>query len=520
MAHPVVAPQLGHRRSPTARLSLGALGVGLVLLVSLAWASGLLYVIARLGFPSPVSLALVDGVHVYVGLASIAFFAAKLSRVGFHEHVTGVPELVAWQRWISWSLAGLYTAVYATGLLLLAPWPSAVGSPLVNAHLLTAVWAALPSAWHVWHYRPRALPYLTHVDRGTLIGFWLALGLMLLPLVGVLALPRALSPATKFGLGSAWERAGLQGIFLDRLVATPDGRTLVAGGQGLYLRPMGIPNWRQVAFPAELILALGVSPGGVYVGTTKGLYSSSSADGPYHRLAFPAREVHGIAIDPTNPQVIWASSRAGFWKSTDGGQHWTGESAGISSPEGAWAIAYFHGGLYASDAVNVYQWDGSTWQRSSDQGLVVSLDSAADARQLFASSMGQGVRALDGHSWVRATDGLSTHPGRGAAIHVDSVTARGTTALAATMLNGVAISQDGGRDWSELRAGLPRGAVWRVIQVDDRLIAASDHGIYEYHLPSVVPAGITWWVIVIVAAVGTGIFAVAWWPLVMNSKGI
>ena len=520
MAHPVVAAQIGRRRSLTARLSLGALGAGLVLLVSLAWASGLLYVIARLGLPSPVSLALVDGVHVYLGLASIAFFAAKLSRVGLHEHVIGVPELEVWQRWISWSLVGLYTAVYATGLLLLAPWPSAVSNPLVNAHLLAAVWAALPSAWHVWHYRPRALPYLTHLDRRILTGFWLAMGLTLLPLVGVLALPRALSPATRSGLGSAWEPAGLQGVFLDRLVATHDGRTLVAGGEGLYVRPMGISNWRRVPFPAELILGLAASPGGVYVGTTDGLYASPTAGGPYHRLAFPAREVHGIAVEPANPQVIWASSRAGFWKSTDGGQRWTSESAGISSPEGAWAIAYFHGGLYASNATDVYYWDGSTWQPSSDQGLVVSLDSSADGRKLFASSMGQGVRAFDGHRWVGASEGLSTHPGHGGAIHVDSVTARETPALAATMLNGVAISQDGGRNWSELRAGLPLGAIWRVIQVDHRLIAASDHGIYEYHLPSVAPAGITWWVIVIVASVGMATFAVAWGHLVMKSKGI
>ncbi len=520
MARPVIAAQLGNRRSLTGRLSLSALGVGLVLLVSLAWASGLLYVIARLGIPSPVSLALVDGVHVYVGVASIAFFAAKLSRVGLHEHVSGVPELIAWQRWISWSLAGLYTAVYATGLLLLFPWPSAISKTLVNAHLLTAVWAALPSAWHVWHYRPRALPYVTHLDRHTLIGFWLAIGVTLLPLVVVLLVPRALSPATKFGLGSAWEPAGLQGVFLDRLVATPDGQTLVAGGEGLYIRPMGIPSWRRVPFPPELILGLAVSPDAMYAGTTDGLYASSTAGGPYHRLAFPAREVHGIAVDPTNPKVIWASSRAGFWKSTNGGQHWTSESMGISSPESAWAIAYFHGGLFASDAVHVYVWNASTWQLSSDQGLVVSLDSSVDGRTLFASSMGQGIRAFDENTWVRASEGLSAHPGQGGAIHVDSVTGQETSALAATMLNGVAISQDGARNWSELRAGLPRGAVWRVLQVDDRLIAASDHGIYEYRLPSVVSAGLTWWLIVIVAAVGTGIFAVAWGPFVMNSKGI
>ena len=93
---------------------------------------------------------------------------------------------------------------------------------------------------------------------------------------------------------------------------------------------------------------------------------------------------------------------------------------------------------------------------------------------------------------------------------MDSVTAgQQGPALAATMLNGVAISHDGGQNWSELTAGLPRGAVWRVIQVDQRLIAATDHGIYEYHLPPVTPAAVTWWVALIAAALGTGILAMA-----------
>jgi hypothetical protein len=253
-----------------------------------------------------------------------------------------------------------------------------------------------------------------------------------------------------------------------------------------------------------------MSPTTVYVGTSNGLYASQVADGPYRRLAFPSREVHGIAVDPTDAQVIWASSRGGFWKSTDGGQHWVPESTGIQHPEGAWAIAYFRSTLYASDAVGVYHWDGSAWQSSSDQGSVVSLDPSADGRELFASSMGQGLRVFDGRTWIRANEGLSAHAGARGAIHVVSVTApKQVAALAATMLNGVAVSQDGGRDWSELRAGLPVGTVWRVIQADHRLIAASDHGIYEYTLPQLSIPGAAWWVLLISAALGTGLSAVA-----------
>jgi len=49
--------------------------------VSLAWLTGAAYVLVRLNLPSPVQLAVVDALHVYVGIASIAFFAAKVARV-------------------------------------------------------------------------------------------------------------------------------------------------------------------------------------------------------------------------------------------------------------------------------------------------------------------------------------------------------------------------------------------------------------------------------------------------------
>lgn len=53
-----------------ARLSVGALGLAIVLLVSAAWGTGLWYLVARLGLPSAVQLAWMDGVHAYVGLVA------------------------------------------------------------------------------------------------------------------------------------------------------------------------------------------------------------------------------------------------------------------------------------------------------------------------------------------------------------------------------------------------------------------------------------------------------------------
>jgi len=79
VARAVTADPVIGRRNVASQFSLGALGTSLVLLISLAWLTGVAYLLVRLNLPSPVQLAAVDAVHVYVGVASIAFFAAKVT---------------------------------------------------------------------------------------------------------------------------------------------------------------------------------------------------------------------------------------------------------------------------------------------------------------------------------------------------------------------------------------------------------------------------------------------------------
>ena len=494
-----------------AQLSLGALGTSLVLLVSLAWLTGAAYLLARLNLPSPVQLAAVDAVHVYVGIASIAFFAAKVARVGLHQRVDGVPELVLWHRWVSWSLLVLYAGVYLTGVGLLLPYPTPGRQSLANAHLLLSVWAALPTTWHIWHHRRWALPFVPRRHLPLPGRFLVAAAVAMLPAVAFLMAPRAVSLLAQIGAGNAWTSSALPGVFLDRLELTADRQTLVAGGEGLYARSVQGGSWHRISFPAELILGLATpkGPAAVYVGTSTGVYASAAVDGPYRRLSFPAREVHGIAVDPLDSDIIWASSRQGFWRSTDAGVHWTNESAGIDVQPTAWAIAYFDGTLFASTVDAVYRWTGSTWEQSSGQRAVVSLDPTSDGR-LFASSMGQGVKVFSNGGWQSSDSGLAANHGGVRVIHVDSITAvSGGRTHAAMMLDGTATSIDAGESWTRITAGLPLGTVWRIVPVDSGLVAATDHGIYTYPLPVLERPGPVWWVALIAAAILFGAAGVA-----------
>jgi hypothetical protein len=510
MARPVAAGSAAPRPGFAAQFSLGALGASLVLLVSLAWLTGLAYLLARLNLPSPIQLAAVDAVHVYVGVASIAFFFAKVARVGLHRRVTGVPELVLWHRWVSWSLLVLYSGVYLTGVALLIPFPAVARQSLANAHLLLSVWAAVPTTWHIWHHRGWALPFLPRRRRPVPRRFLVATAIVIVPAVAFLMTPRALSLLAQVGAGATWTSSALPGVFLDRMERTSDGQTLVAGGEGLYASSDQGDTWHRIRFPADLIIGLATPKGpvAVYVGTSTGLYASASADGPYHRLSFPAREVHGIAVDPADSNVVWASSRQGFWRSTDAGVHWTSESTGIEAPPTAWAIAYVDRTLLASDVDAVYQWTGSRWKQSSGQLAVVSLDPSDDGR-LFASSMGQGVRVFSNGGWQSSDSGLAANHGGVRIIHVDSVTAEpGSRTNAAMMLDGTATSIDAGQSWTRIRSGLPLGAVWRILPADSGLVAATDHGIYTYPLPALERPGQVWWLALVAAAILFGAAAV------------
>lgn len=478
----------------TRRLSLGALGLSLTLLVAAAWGSGFFYLAARLGAGSPIRLALVDGVHVYTGLAAAAFFGAKVLRVGLRTRVSGVPRLLLWQRWISYSLLILYSAIFVTGVAALLPIGPRGRSLAVNAHLLTSVWAVVPTSWHIWHYRARIAPLINRLSPRA-ARYWPALAVMLLPLLVVFVAPRALSALPQAGGGGAWSAAGLSGVSLERLLPTGDGR-LLAGGDGLYLTS-GDGRWRQIELPNGLDesgqrqVEFGIKPasppvlqgsppahdhaflpgtaGAVqalathrarsayYVGTQSGVFVSPWPEGPYIALPFPGGEIHDLVIDPANPYTLWATSDRGPYISVDGGHTWTAYSAGLRSPATARSLAYLEGSVYLASEAGLYRFDpgAQTWlPASSRPGLTSPL--AGGGRLHQHGSQGQVAYA--------------------------------------------------GPD-----AGLAYGPAARardLVRFDQRLWAAGDGGIYSLPLETAPAAGAVWWIGLLLATAVCALIAV------------
>ena len=95
---------------------------------------------------------------VTVGLVGAVFLLGKVLRVGLRSRVRGIPSLVRWHRWVSWSLLALYGAIFVSGVLVLLPIHGRLYGNLLELHLMTSVWAVPPTTWHVWHYRRLAAP--------------------------------------------------------------------------------------------------------------------------------------------------------------------------------------------------------------------------------------------------------------------------------------------------------------------------------------------------------------------------
>lgn len=188
-----------------------------------------------------------------------------------------------------------------------------------------------------------------------------------------------------------------------------------------------------------------------------GFWSSLGPDGG---------RVGAVAVDPSNPQVVYAgSTQGGVWKSVDGGGTWSRASRGLTDYRMvALAIDPLHTStLYAAALTGVWKSvDGAaTWQAtpfpaqnlgfSGLSSLVIDPARpgtvyAADYFEIYASNDG-------GESWVFLHEDFDGHGIQLAAdpVHGNlfAVVTRETTGL------GLLVSADGGASWSDVTGDIP-----------------------------------------------------------------
>ncbi|TMC13309.1 MAG: hypothetical protein E6J41_00735 [Chloroflexi bacterium] len=423
----------------------------------------------------------------------------------------------------------LYSAVFVSGVLLVLPVRGRPYADLVDLHLLTSVWALPLTTWHVWHYRARALPYVRRwASRLAGRRFWTGVALVALPMPVLAADAPAVSQLPAVLGGASWTPVGaLRGAYLDAIAQAPDG-TLVAAGDALYLSRDGVV-WLRVdlpvtsaapaaaapsgghqhgpAAPPNPITALAAGQSRVFAGTAQGLFASGFA-GPLQQVAFPGGGVRGLAMAG---DTLWAASAAGPMVSRDGGRSWAAETAGLSRPADAAAIAYVGRDVFVSDTTGVFAWrpGAAAWERTSSMPGVTRLSPAGGA--LYASSeTTTDLRVLAAGRWTDLGLPAPVH------VHHGEVHGQAATVLsadgrlyAAGTPEGVSASADGGWTWTQLGGGLGDGVPGQAVARQGSLWAATSGGLYRFPLAPGGGATASWWAMVLALALGLGVVAAA-----------
>jgi photosystem II stability/assembly factor-like uncharacterized protein len=265
----------------------------------------------------------------------------------------------------------------------------------------------------------------------------------------------------------------------------------------------GHPPWQSVGPAPPTILAsiaADAKSRTVYVGSVGAGVIKSTDGGVTFRAAnngLVGLTITGLAMSPVDPNLVYVNAQFdGFFKTVDGGAHWTGgQWAGLNLVMDPNNPNVMYGASGPFDYLLKTTDGGNTWSYSAD-GLgealvfVIAID-PHDSDVLFAGSSGQGafkstdagatwkaisadtnVNAIlvdpddgnvvyvgsDRHGVLKSTDGGRSFVriGSPAVPSILSLAKSGQTLYAGTATQGVSESTDGGRTWrnSEVSPGL------------------------------------------------------------------
>jgi photosystem II stability/assembly factor-like uncharacterized protein len=152
--------------------------------------------------------------------------------------------------------------------------------------------------------------------------------------------------------GREWEERmnGMKEVHIVTAIAiNPKDPSVLYGGTtgGIYRSEDGAMTWKKInngLIPeSELMssMALGVNaieidpinPDIVFAGTTKGLYRTTNKGESWERIGQSITEpyISSIVLHPGDSSVLYAGGPGGVWKSVDGGRTWAATNQGLAS---------------------------------------------------------------------------------------------------------------------------------------------------------------------------------------------
>ena len=246
-------------------------------------------------------------------------------------------------------------------------------------------------------------------------------------------------------------------------LAAADGRAPFDAG---VISGLGIRNIGSAAMSGR-IAAIAARPGEdgkvtVFVGSASGGVWRSLDGGTTFRPVFdkqPVQSIGAVAIDPSNPKVVWAGTGEGWtrnsvsigdgiYKSTDSGDTWT--RSGLPESERITAIA-----VHPTDGQTVYACvPGKLWSDSTERGLYKTTDGGQTWALVLKGgnpSTGCGSVSLDPKAPNRLFASLWDFRRQGWTFR------SGGESPDAPSGSGLFVSNDAGQTWSALDMSTAKG---------------------------------------------------------------
>jgi photosystem II stability/assembly factor-like uncharacterized protein len=337
--------------------------------------------------------------------------------------------------------------------------------------------------------------------------------------------------------GADWEPLGVVGenqnavvtaIVVDprnsaRLYAATWTREAAGEGGGVFLSSDGGATWRDSGLAGHAVRALAQAasdPAMLVAGALDGVFQSRDSGETWRRIT-PAgdadlRNFDSLAIDPGDPQIIYAGTFHLPWKTVDGGAHWSAIHAGMiddsdvlslvtdwenprrifasacsgiyRSDDGGAAWEKLEGIPYSARRTPVMRQDaerpeilyagtteglwktadgGASWRRISPRSWVINSmvilpgKGAGDSRVLLGTEQ-HGVLASDdgGASFHASNEGF--HHYRIVSLAVDAKDTKRAAAVLANAPDALVRTEDGGENWVAMSAGLDGEAVRQI----------------------------------------------------------
>jgi photosystem II stability/assembly factor-like uncharacterized protein len=355
--------------------------------------------------------------------------------------------------------------------------------------------------------------------------------------------------------GSSWTHlaklAAPDNLAIDSLaVDRADPRTLYAGvyvvdqsGGGIYISHDAGQTWSEAAgMHGQAVFALAQSrshPAELVAGTLRGVYRSEDSGRHWSEISPPGstevHEVQSVAIDPYDPDTIYAGTWHLPWKTTDGGANWRSIKQGLIDDSDVFSMIVDSSRpsvLFVSACSGIYRTDNFGDDFRKVQGIpstarrtrVLAMD-PTDRNTVYAGTTeGLYITHDGGENWTRTTGGdvivndvyvdprnpkhvlLATDRGGVLASEDAGVTfessntgfsqrqvaalladAKTPGTMYAGVINGktyggVFVTTDFGRTWKQQSDGLNGADVFELEQSGDgTLLAGTSNGIYRWN---------------------------------------